>query len=149
MHLDRPRVAQLIAINSEVNNSIRQEKDLALYGVADRWMIAPKAGDCEDFALTKKARLIALGWPSAALLIALARTSAGAEHAVLVARTDRGDLVLDSLRREIEGWRPSIYRWTSVQSPTEVWTWYRIGGRSASAEPLPQIETATPAAPYE
>jgi predicted transglutaminase-like cysteine proteinase len=127
VHLDRQRLSQLVTVNAQVNRSIRKVDDIALYDVSDRWTIDPPAGDCEDFALTKKARLTAMGWPSSALLIALAWTPAGVEHAVLVARTDRGDFVLDSLKKEIRGWRPSLYRWASIQSPTDAWTWYSFG----------------------
>jgi predicted transglutaminase-like cysteine proteinase len=126
MHLDAARMKQLIAVNASVNHSIRQRTDRALYHVTDRWVVNPKAGDCEDYALTKKARLIADGWPSSALLVALAKTRAGQDHAVLVVRTDRGDLVLDSLRSTIRGWTPSLYRWRSVQSPTDTWAWFTI-----------------------
>ena len=127
VHLDGAHAKELVAVNASVNRRIRQTTDRALYHVADRWVVNPGAGDCEDFALTKKALLIAKGWPSSALLVALATTRAGVDHAVLIARTDSGDLVLDSLRSGILEWTPTLYHWISVQSPTNVWKWVAIG----------------------
>ncbi len=126
IQLDHARMNDLIKVNNSVNRSMRERTDRALYRVADKWAIGQKAGDCEDFALTKKAQLVAKGWPSSALLVALATTRAGLEHAVLIARTDHGDLVLDSLRSDIRGWSPSLYRWRTVQAPSEAWNWYAI-----------------------
>lgn len=140
VHLSRKLAGQLVTVNKKVNASIRSVSDKAQHGVADRWSVSPKAGDCEDFALTKKARLTALGWPSSALLIALATTDRGVEHAVLIVRTDRGALVLDNLVPNVRGFRPELYRWDSVQSPTDKWVWNKIetgGALVASNEPLP------------
>lgn len=51
--------ADLVRVNDEVNRSIRYRSDLDQYGVADRWVANPASGegDCEDYALTKQARL--------------------------------------------------------------------------------------------
>jgi predicted transglutaminase-like cysteine proteinase len=125
--LDKRLLSELATVNRAVNRSIHSISDVAQYGVADRWSVNPKSGDCEDFALTKKARLLSLGWPSNALLIALANTYAGEEHALLVVRTDRGDFVLDSLRSDIRRWSAGLYRWTAIQSPTDVWSWKQFG----------------------
>jgi predicted transglutaminase-like cysteine proteinase len=117
---------QLLSVNAEVNGSIRPETDMQQFGVADRWSVSPRRGDCEDYALTKKARLLGKGWPSSALLIALAVTPQGEEHAVLIARTDHGDFVLDNLTSAVRGWTPTLYRWKTVQSPTAEWVWNTI-----------------------
>lgn len=106
--------------------------------------MAPARGDCEDFALTKKMRLRDAGVPSSALLVALAVTASGKQHAVLIVRTDHGDIVLDSLDTRMREWTPSLYRWTSVQSPTDEWVWYRVGsGMVAKAEPMFRPEEAS------
>jgi predicted transglutaminase-like cysteine proteinase len=153
VHLDDRRLAQLVAVNAEVNRSIRQAADQALYGTSDRWVVGPRAGDCEDFALTKKAKLLALGWPSSALLIASATTSSGREHVVLIGRTDRGDVVLDSLVGSIRGWQPKLYRWQSIQSPTSPWTWNAIApppsSKTAVAAALLQFDTVNAVAVFE
>ena len=115
-------MAQLGTINLSVNRSMKAAAD----GGRDRWSAGDATGDCEDYALTKKQRLLRLGWPSSALLIALARTGGGEEHAVLVARTDRGDLVLDNLRSDIRPWNQVSYSWRMIQSPTRTWAWNKL-----------------------
>jgi predicted transglutaminase-like cysteine proteinase len=119
---------ELVSVNAEVNRSIRPVTDMQQFRVADRWTVSPrnKRGDCEDYALTKKARLLGKGWPSSALLIALANTWRGEEHAVLIVRTDHGDFVLDNLTSAVRGWTPTLYRWKTVQSPANEWVWNKI-----------------------
>lgn len=87
----------LRAVNDDVNGAIKGRRDSAI----DHWAIAPAAGDCEDYALTKRVKLISLGLPAAALRLAVAVTPAGENHAVLVVRTTRGDLVLDNRVAEV------------------------------------------------
>jgi predicted transglutaminase-like cysteine proteinase len=116
----------LVAINAGVNRGMRSQSDRSRYGVADRWAVGGASGDCEDFALAKRMRLIRAGWPSTAALVAMAQTEAGEEHAVLIARTDRGDVVLDNLTNEIRGWKRSRLKFTSIQSPDHAWTWRKF-----------------------
>ena len=124
--LTEKRLQDLVSINSRVNREIHARSDRSQYGVSDKWSVGGSAGDCEDFALAKKMRLMRAGWPSAAALVATARTTGGEEHAVLIARTDRGDVVLDNLTNEIRGWKQSSLRFTSIQSPDHAWTWRRL-----------------------
>ena len=114
---------QVEAINTSVNRGMRFVSD----GTKDEWSVGGNRGDCEDFALTKKSKLLAAGLPSSALVIALGKTTSGVDHAVLVVRTDRGDLVLDNRAARVLAWSKSLYRWYSVQSPNDTWTWYRLG----------------------
>jgi len=67
----------------------------------DTWSVDPAYGDCEDYAMTKRSHLIHMGVPASALRIAYVKTSWGEGHAVLVVRTDSGELVLDNLTRAI------------------------------------------------
>ncbi len=46
----------------------------------------------------------ALGWPPSVFRLAVGKTSWGETHLVLVVRTDKGDLVLDSLDGRIRSW---------------------------------------------
>lgn len=126
--------AQLDQVNASVNHTMRPVADRR-----DVWSVGTAKGDCEDFALTKKKKLMDLGWPTSALLMALAWTKSGEEHAVLIVRTDHGDLVLDILRPDIREWSASLYRWESIQSPTDTWAWYQVGnGRLAMQDPADQ-----------
>ncbi len=77
--------------NLAVNRQITHRPDSG-----DKWCINVSHGDCEDYALTKRYRLMAHGWPSGALRIATGMTPEGIGHAVLIVSTNRGDFVLDS-----------------------------------------------------
>lgn len=124
--LSRKRLQQMVSVNAAVNRSMRAVEDINRLGVADKWSIGGSSGDCEDFALTKRQRLLAQGWPSSALLIALVRTSWGQQHAVLLVRTDKGDYALDNLVQEVKPWRSTSYSWDKVQSPTQMWVWHNV-----------------------
>lgn len=93
-------------VNTQVNRAIRPQAD----GQVDRWTLNTKAGDCEDYVLAKRMKLMALGLPSSALRIAQVRTSDGEGHAVLVVHTDQGDFTLDNLSPAIRKLRASGYR---------------------------------------
>jgi predicted transglutaminase-like cysteine proteinase len=83
-------------------------------------------GDCNKYAIAKRAELIALGWPRTALLLAAATTEDGEGHLVLVVATTKGDLVLDNRQRHIVEWRDLPYRWISRQNPRNLAEWVSI-----------------------
>jgi predicted transglutaminase-like cysteine proteinase len=102
-------------INFEVNNDIQYRTDIDLYGRGDFWAIVQGRGqgDCEDYALTKRARLTALGVPLELLRLALVFTETRqgrdrlamkrrgepgvmGDHAILVGRAPNGDWNLDN-----------------------------------------------------
>lgn len=113
---------QLGDINASVNRSIRPTDERQ----GDVWQVNVKAGDCEDFALTKRDHLIAMGWSSKALRIAVTKTPAGKGHAVLVVKTDHGDLVLDNRTNAIKGWKDTDLRWLMIQSGDNPRVWYEL-----------------------
>jgi predicted transglutaminase-like cysteine proteinase len=94
--------AKLEAINSYVNARVRFVDDRIQFGVGDRWMPATETlargrGDCEDFALAKRAMLRAAGVSDKDLyLVVLKDLSRRADHAVLVVRANGRFLVLDN-----------------------------------------------------
>lgn len=102
----------LNSVNNSVNRAIRPQNDVGM----DTWTLNPRAGDCEDYVVTKRARLIAMGIPAGALRIA-ATTYQGQGHAILVVRTNEGDLVLDNMRNGIRTLQQSGYRLTMMSSP--------------------------------
>lgn len=119
------RWAELIAVNAQVNRSIRPEPNLA--GVAgEEWLIAPRAGDCNDYAVTKRHELIAKGWPSRALLLAEVVIPSGEHHLVVVVRAKEGDLVIDNLNANIRPWFRTPYRWVRIQSPRNPAFWTAV-----------------------
>ena len=117
---------QLKNVNSSVNRTIIGRNDSRSELNGDVWKVNVRSGDCEDFALTKRSRLMAMGWSSRALRIATAYTPAGEGHAVLVVRTDKGDLVLDNRQSSIKNWRDTDLRWDKIQSGTDPYVWYRL-----------------------
>jgi predicted transglutaminase-like cysteine proteinase len=99
---DEHVLAKLEAVNGYVNARVRFQDDRIQFGVADRWLapsdtLARGRGDCEDFALAKRAMLRAAGVPEADLyLVVLKDLSRRADHAVLVVRAAGRFLVLDN-----------------------------------------------------
>lgn len=95
-------IAKLEAVNSYVNARVRFVDDRVQFGVADRWLPASETlargrGDCEDFALAKRAMLRAAGVADQDLyLVVLKDVSRRADHAVLVVRAAGRFLVLDN-----------------------------------------------------
>lgn len=109
--------ALLRRVNDQVNRSISYRSDKG-----EVWKIGVSAGDCEDYALTKRKRLIGAGVPAGALRMATARTPEGEMHAVLIVKTDKGDFVLDNIRTNIVTRGQSGYRFLTIatSNPT-VW----------------------------
>ncbi|MEP4034695.1 transglutaminase-like cysteine peptidase [Roseibium polysiphoniae] len=124
--LDAKKKRELNIVNAKVNRAIRPVNDKGSNGWADTWTVGPKSGDCEDYALTKRAELISRGWPSRALRIAVAKTRWGEGHAVLVVRTSDGDLVLDNRRRKVVPWSKAGLTWLKIQSAANARTWLAL-----------------------
>jgi predicted transglutaminase-like cysteine proteinase len=122
LQLDALRSAELRSVNRRVNQTIRPQRNTR--GVlGDAWIVWPQAGDCNDFAVTKRHELLTRRWPSSALLLAEVATGYGKHHLVLVVRTHVGDLVLDNLQPDVRDWRFSQYRWVRIQSPVNPALW--------------------------
>jgi predicted transglutaminase-like cysteine proteinase len=76
--------------------------------------------------VTKRHDLLALGWPSRALLLAEVVTTWGEHHLVVVVRAKEGDLVIDNLNANIRPWLKTQYRWVRVQSPQDPIMWSTV-----------------------
>lgn len=108
----------LQGINRHVNKAIRPESDQG----RDLWSVNVAAGDCEDYALTKRLALIRRGVPAGALRMAVTHYK-GEGHAILVVKTTRGDLVLDNLHSKVLPLAQSGYRISMMASANpHVWT---------------------------
>jgi predicted transglutaminase-like cysteine proteinase len=101
----------LKSVNVQVNRSIRPRRDNS-----DTWSLAPDAGDCEDYVITKRAHLVQAGVPAGSLRIAFTHTRRGEPHAVLVVRSNEGDFVLDNLNNSVKSLQVSGYRIRSMSS---------------------------------
>jgi predicted transglutaminase-like cysteine proteinase len=129
------RLAQLEAINRAVNHEIEPVTDVDHYGVADYWAIPLAKGDCEDYVILKRKRLMAMGWPASALLITVVRDERGDGHAVLTARIVQGDFILDNKTDEIKVWHRTRYDYIMRQSYLHPRHWMSLDPRDAQASP--------------
>ncbi|KKB12066.1 transglutaminase [Devosia geojensis] len=121
--LDDARWSQLLEINAYYNDTIVAVSDNDLYGVEEFWTYPNGYGDCEDFVLAKRRALIEAGWPASALLMSVVREPNGDGHAVLIVRTDRGDLVLDNQDGLIRVWNETPYQFVKRQDQAHAGRW--------------------------
>ncbi|MCZ4273352.1 transglutaminase-like cysteine peptidase [Maritalea porphyrae] len=124
--LNQDNWSQLLEINKKYNAEIRPITDQDLYRVAEFWTYPNGAGDCEDYVLAKRRALIDAGWPKSTLLITVVRQANGAGHAVLMVRTDRGDLVLDNQDGLILRWSETPYTYIKRQSQAHAGIWVEL-----------------------
>jgi predicted transglutaminase-like cysteine proteinase len=89
-------MADMQRVTAAVNGSIRYRSDKT-----EEWRVNVSAGDCEDFAMTKRSRLMRMGYPASSLRLAVGHTAKGEYHAVLVVKTDEGAFVLDNLTDQV------------------------------------------------
>jgi len=121
--LDEAKWQQLLSINAGVNLAVVPVTDQDLYQVAEFWTYPNGYGDCEDIALLKRRELINAGWPASTLLMAVVREANGNGHAVLLVRTDRGDLVLDNQVGSVDLWSDTPYTFLKRQSQASAGDW--------------------------
>lgn len=120
LRLDTATMSALNTVNRAVNASIRPR-----LRPTQIWELGARTGDCKDYAMNKRARLIEMGVPAGALRIAIGYTSKGEGHAVLVVMTDEGDLVLDNLTGAIRPFNQTGHRLTAISSP-DLRKWNRV-----------------------
>ena len=105
--------------NRNVNEAVTYTPDAAKYGRPDWWADAldeGNAGDCDDYAIAKLRKLLAAGWPRAALKIGLCWVETGEYHCVLVATFEREDWVLDNRYPLPMRWEMVPYKWDKLYS---------------------------------
>lgn len=126
----------LVKVNFAINHSMRPRSDSLSEGFGDTWTIGGKSGDCEDYALTKLNALVQQGLPQSAFRIAIVKTQSGEGHALLVARTSEGDMILDNLSPKIVAWNTANYNWLMIQSTTNKHQWLSFDAKTAP-KPIP------------
>ncbi len=126
VQLTPARWNELVTVNSRVNARIKPVPDLEIWGRAEVWSFPDGVGDCEDYVLLKRRLLIHYGWPASSLLITVVRQVNGDGHAVLTARTDRGDYVLDNLETSVALWTHTPYQFVKRVSETDAGQWVSI-----------------------
>jgi predicted transglutaminase-like cysteine proteinase len=128
VEINANQMTVLRSTNDAVNRAIRPKSDAAGKGsgFGDDWELMPASGDCEDYAISKRHRLIAEGWPVRSLRLAVVKTAWGEGHAVLVVKTNEGDLVLDNLTSEIKPFQRSGLRFLKIQSEDNPRMWLAL-----------------------
>ncbi|MDA0240312.1 MAG: transglutaminase-like cysteine peptidase [Proteobacteria bacterium] len=127
--LTADRLAELKSVQHGVNQRVSYKSDFEIYGISEYWTFPVNSGDCEDYALEKRQRLISMGWPRSSLLFAAGQLQNGEYHLVLIAVTDQGDIVLDSNREELRHWQDMPIRWIMRQSARSERVWRTIKTR--------------------
>jgi len=125
--LTAERWDEVDSVNRQVNRDIIAEVTPG-NGTFEEWRIAPAAGDCKDYAITKRHELLARGWPSRALLLSEVVVPSGEHHLILIVRTKDGDLALDNLNANV---RPVAamyrqYQWVRIETPQNPKFWARV-----------------------
>lgn len=123
--LDQEIWSTIVAVNERVNKEILPVTDQEHWGVADRWDYPDDGmGDCEDIQLLKRRLLTQAGLPQRALRMTVVIDEIGAGHAVLMARTDRGDYILDNKRNAVLPWQQTGYRYVKREGSDNIqWVW--------------------------
>ncbi len=122
----------LNAVNRQVNAAITPTTDLDHWGVVDRWDLPTDgAGDCEDFQLMKRKMLVEQhGLPRRALRMTVVIDDQGEGHAVLMVRTDQGELILDNKRSAVLPWHETGYVFVKREGQ-DGRDWVSLGDRSS------------------
>lgn len=116
-----PQLAALVTeTNARVNRDIGPKAD-----PGGAWEVNPAFGDCNDYAVTKRSRLIRAGLPPGALRLAITRTRGGLSHAILVVRTNAGDFVLDNLTGSVKTLAQSGYAISNMSTANPL-RWARL-----------------------
>ncbi len=98
------------------------------WGIVERWDMAEDGrGDCEEYVLVKRKRLVEAGIPRRALRVVVVIDEENAGHAVLMLRTDRGDYILDNKRNAVLLWHQTGYIFVKRESQDRI-GWVALGG---------------------
>lgn len=127
LHSD-PRLNNLLfTVNKTVNVEVELVPDPDR-GVEEDWDFPQNCeGDCEDFALEKRHRLVEAGLPSASLTMAIVHNKIQFfPHAVLLVETDTGTWVLDNLYDEVMCWDAVPYRYERREQPDGQWSRFAL-----------------------
>jgi predicted transglutaminase-like cysteine proteinase len=136
IELTSERLDELEHVNRSVNKLIEPATDQDVYGIAEYWAIPMTRGDCEDYALLKRQVLIMRGWPASALLLTVVRDEKGEGHAILTARTAKGDFILDNKVDEMKPWHATGYVYIMRQSYIDPKVWVSLDSRDGRSPAL-------------
>jgi predicted transglutaminase-like cysteine proteinase len=120
----------LLAVNAKVNRDIKHVQDLEHWGVPDHWDMAEDGkGDTEEYVNVKKSRLVKAGLPRRSMLTTVVLLNDNSGHAILMVRTDKGDLILDNIINDVLIWSKTGYKYVKRESQDQS-EWVSLGGVS-------------------
>jgi predicted transglutaminase-like cysteine proteinase len=132
INLTAKAAKEIERVNLWVNAHVEPVSDMDHWGVLDRWDYPTDGkGDCEDYALYKRALLIADGFPRQALLMTVVKDEHNEGHAILTLKTNHGEFVLDNLHNELKPWDHTGYRFVKRQSQADENVWVQVGEPTA------------------
>jgi hypothetical protein len=76
--------------------------------------------------MTKRSILVDRGYPASALLLAVLWTPSLERHAVLIVKSNQGDLVLDNLKDQVVRWDTLPYQWMKISTPEDPQFWRAV-----------------------
>jgi predicted transglutaminase-like cysteine proteinase len=132
-NLTRTLWAEMVDINNSVNVMVTPRTDMEIWGREEVWSYPKGVGDCEDYALEKRRRLMNAGVPAGDLLMTVVRQPSGAGHAVLTVRTSGGEFILDNLEQRVLSWAETDYTYLKRQSEQNSGVWVKINDGPADA----------------
>lgn len=134
--LEPDQLALVVEVNASANAAIRPITDQDQYAEAERWALpSARGGDCEDYALFKKMKLVEAGISADRLLFSVVLDRKNDPHAVLVLRTDLGDYVLDNVTDRILRWDRTGYTFISMQNPDDPAGWVAVFEQAPRKKP--------------
>jgi predicted transglutaminase-like cysteine proteinase len=137
--------AELARVNARVNRGIRPDPGKQ---EITAWSIWPPAGNCTDYAVTKRSELLARGWPASNLLLAEVVIPTGEHHLVLLVHGNSGNLVLDNLTPAILPQRYRSFAVVRMQSASDPNLWLDGSPETAArADPAEAIGLLIPVRP--
>ena len=129
--LTRQAWQSIVSVNARVNATIKPLTDDEHWGISDVWDLPTDGyGDCEDYQLLKRKLLVQAGLPRRALRMTVVIDEKGEGHAVLMARTDRGDLILDNKTSAVLPWHQTGYIYVKREGQDGA-AWTSLGGAMA------------------
>lgn len=118
----------LVKETNRTVNKFKYKKDQDLYNTEDYWTSHIEkfnAGDCDDYALSKRRMLMAAGVPYQCLFPTVC-IAGGEGHLVLVVRTNKNDYLLDNNEKNVVPVSKVNYEWLFRLDPLKN-KWVKLG----------------------